>query len=125
MRSGSSLSRYSASRSCARLSGPPVSRTAESGSGRAMSGIALVKGAAEKLLAANSRKAAKRNGVEILKQDFIAVTDAQGEGIRASFKARPKARHMLEMHNGLSDFIQSWSARWKSPPTQLHSRTVP
>src|SRR6266704_1870925 len=46
MRSGSSLSRYSASKSCACLSGPPVSRTADKGRGRATSGTALVIGAA-------------------------------------------------------------------------------
>src|SRR5436190_24314097 len=42
MRSGSRTSRYFASRSCACFSGPPVRRTAPRGSGRAMSGTALV-----------------------------------------------------------------------------------
>ena len=42
MRSGSSFSRYSASRSCACLSGPPVRRTADNGSGRATSGMAFL-----------------------------------------------------------------------------------
>src|SRR5262245_58318171 len=40
MRSGSSLRRYSPLRSCARLSGPPVMRTADRGSGLATSGMA-------------------------------------------------------------------------------------
>src|ERR1051325_413897 len=44
MRSGSSFRRYSASRSWACLRGPPVSRTAERGSGRATSGMAGLMG---------------------------------------------------------------------------------
>src|SRR6266545_8175885 len=41
MRSGSSWRRYAASSSCALFSGPPVRRTAVSGSGRATSGTAF------------------------------------------------------------------------------------
>src|SRR5947209_31563 len=44
MRSGSRASRYVASRSCACLSGPPVRRTAVSGSGRAASTTATAIG---------------------------------------------------------------------------------
>src|SRR5216684_265300 len=71
MRSGSSLSRYAASSSCACLSGPPVRRTADRGSGRAAAGTALVIGPAAAALAANAQQA-RRHGRIVCKFDIMA-----------------------------------------------------
>lgn len=76
-----------------------------------MSGTAFVIGPAAIVFAANARHAVERSSLEALERAFIVVADVEGKGIRESFKARDRCGHMLEMHSGLSDFIQFTARR--------------
>src|SRR5512139_1074034 len=74
MRSGSRASRYLASRSCAFLSGPPVSRTADRGSGRAACGMAGAIGAP----LAGRTNAMEASVTKVM--NSVATRDAAGAG---------------------------------------------
>src|SRR5438128_2042665 len=99
MRSGSSLRRYSASRSSARFRGPPVSRTADKGNGCAISAIALVTGAAKPACVARNHIASA-----LIKTANEEV--GNGTGIY-QFNGRTMAMHILQIHSGLFKFINT------------------
>src|SRR6185369_15521844 len=78
MRSGSSFSRYSAFRSCARFRGPPVTRTEDKGNGRATSGIAF-------LIAWAWAMFANRNKVSTAASDFIFIATKKHKNCNGKF----------------------------------------
>src|ERR1051325_6495591 len=96
---------------------------AERGSGRAASGIVFEIGPARRETAMNARPVAGKTRPKMV-DFFIAVVDAQVSGIRNSFKACRASRHMLEMHAGLSDFIQSRLCQWQTDCAPLNSGCV-